>query len=239
MADRRGRRFRTAAARVTQMGLVCALALTSAGCRTDTPEAGSGVEVAGRSVSMAEVDRAADALCEASRARLREAGQRVPMSSARAQAATALASRLLAEEFAERQDVPAAGNAYRAARTEATGVVSGALGDSFVDLASAGVLLDDVAAAAGRKNLGAQGRDLAGVTDDEASAAGAVLFQEFLAGVESDLTFDPRLGVSRAAVTGDAGAFVPGTSTAASSWALAAQDEEASGADLPDNQVCG
>lgn len=219
------------------LALACVAAMTLTGCRTDTPEAGFGVQVGDRSVPLKEVDRTAEAICAASLPDLQEAGRVVPMSAARAQAAALTADRLRAEELADEFGVPAGGEAYFSVRAEASefGAVPADLTDAFVDAASTAQLLQDVALEVGRRDLARQGE--AAPSDEAAGTRGMELFLEHVE--KSELRFDPRLGV-----TVEEGVVVPaanGTSVAASQWSLTAlgPESETVAAGLPDNQTCG
>lgn len=205
---------------------------------------GDAAKVGDRTVTMTQVDRAAEGVCFADAEELEAQGRQLANVQLRQSVANVLAVRALADILADEHGVEA-GADYTADRSRwAAGLanVPEDLHEDTLDAFSAQTYVQSVIVAVGEQALAAEGEGE--VSQDEAGVAGNVLFNELAD--STDMAFDPRLGL----VAGETGMTVDNTvsSRAVSFAALQGEADAETGAldpaaewltTLPSSQRCG
>lgn len=206
-----------------------------AGCGSARP--GVAFDVAGSTTSLSQVDNMSLALCEALRPQLAAQQDVRPMSQVRTFATMLMINGEVARKIGAENDLkpsPEYGAAVDYWEQQAGSVDEG-LREDFVAINTMGMLDTDYRAQLGRRILAEQGNTEP--TDEEATAAGSQVFDEWFA--SHDIDVDPRFGmqVVDGIFTPDDGALsVPVSDLAVSRANL---EDVSYVSSLPDDQVCG
>lgn len=228
------RRHRSAA-------LLAAAALLLTGCGSARP--GTAVSIGGEEISVAQADRAAEALCLGAVQSSQEQGQEmqpISMGTARRAAVNILAVEQVIRDLMDEYDVQP-GEAYTTTRAEAAAQAERLperLREDYVDVMTVQDLLDSVALELGAAALREEGvRDPA---EEEAGARVNQLLAESWPDAD-ELDLDPRFGLA----LGEAGGLVPADTSLsvpvseAAVAGAAEQPDPAYAGSLPAAQRCG
>lgn len=217
--------------------LAAAAGLLLSGC--GSLSAGTAATVGDETISLAQVDRAAEAVCRSFEDQLVEAGQVVPLSEMRQYAVGLLAASSQARQIAEEFDVdPGTDHQRETARlaAEAEDAVPEELREEYVAIGSTESLVNSVILAAGRAALAEEG--VTEVEDEQAMQRGSELMASWTE--ENGVEVDPRFGLELR--EGQLHRTDTGTSVAVSDTAragIADQADPAYSSQLPSNQRCG
>lgn len=218
------------------LALAAAAALLS-GCGATSP--GVAVSVGEQTVSVAEVDEAADAVCRSVERELRSGNQVVPLGQMRQYTLSLLAAAAQARQIADEYDVEPGADFRRAraqvaAQAEAT--LPEHLQEPYIEAMSAEALVSSVISAAGEAALSAEGVE--DPSTEQVSQRGSDIFATWPDAHGVDV--DPRYGLEL--VDGQLRLADTSLSTAVSDPARAAaaeQPDPAYARSLPGSQRCG